>query len=249
MEVHHHSHTERKKWTHYFWEFFMLFLAVSAGFLVENQREHYVEHKRAKVYAANLYKELKEDTAELSHLMSWTLTLSKRYDTLRKLYTENEGGTTNGKLYYFSSVLGITGYFSSSSSTLEQLKSSGNIRILPTDIALKISYYDKKLRMLESDYTFFRTEFETIIGLSLKIFDGNIAADLFSRHRDEKFRDSVFQLDPPLLNDDPRLMKELMGWVRMEGQWWRNSINEHLMPLNKIASLLIIALKKEYHLE
>jgi hypothetical protein len=25
MEVHHHSHTARKKWTHYFWEFIMLF--------------------------------------------------------------------------------------------------------------------------------------------------------------------------------------------------------------------------------
>jgi len=35
MEVHAHTHTERKKWTHYFWEFFMLFLAVTLGFFVE----------------------------------------------------------------------------------------------------------------------------------------------------------------------------------------------------------------------
>jgi len=28
MEVHHHSHTTRCKWTHYFWEFLMLFLSV-----------------------------------------------------------------------------------------------------------------------------------------------------------------------------------------------------------------------------
>ena len=34
MEVHHHTHTPRKKWTHYFWEFLMLFLAVySVDFL------------------------------------------------------------------------------------------------------------------------------------------------------------------------------------------------------------------------
>ena len=39
MEVHHHAHTPRKKWTHYFWEFFMLFLAVNCGFFVENQRD------------------------------------------------------------------------------------------------------------------------------------------------------------------------------------------------------------------
>ncbi|MBK9661472.1 MAG: hypothetical protein IPO68_16495 [Chitinophagaceae bacterium] len=43
MEVHHHAHTARKKWTHYFWEFLMLFLAVFCGFLAENQREHYVK--------------------------------------------------------------------------------------------------------------------------------------------------------------------------------------------------------------
>ena len=28
MEVHAHTHTARKKWTHYFWKFLMLFLAV-----------------------------------------------------------------------------------------------------------------------------------------------------------------------------------------------------------------------------
>ena len=46
MEVHHHAHlasgethTSRKKWTHYLWEFLMLFLAVFCGFLAENQRE------------------------------------------------------------------------------------------------------------------------------------------------------------------------------------------------------------------
>ena len=33
MEVHHHAHTDRKKWTHYLWEFLMLFLAVFCGFL------------------------------------------------------------------------------------------------------------------------------------------------------------------------------------------------------------------------
>ena len=37
MEVHHHSHTSRKKWMHYFWEFLMLFLAVFCGFLAEYQ--------------------------------------------------------------------------------------------------------------------------------------------------------------------------------------------------------------------
>ena len=62
MEVHAHSHTPRQKWTHYLWEFLMLFLAVFCGFLAENQREHMVEDQRAKALAKNLYKELYEDS-------------------------------------------------------------------------------------------------------------------------------------------------------------------------------------------
>ena len=62
MEVHSHTHTPRKKWTHYFWEFLMLFLAVFCGFLAENQREHYIENQRAKQLAKNLYKELYNDS-------------------------------------------------------------------------------------------------------------------------------------------------------------------------------------------
>jgi len=62
MEVHAHSHTSRQKWTHYLWEFLMLFLAVFCGFLAENQREHMVEDQRAKALAKNLYKELYEDS-------------------------------------------------------------------------------------------------------------------------------------------------------------------------------------------
>jgi hypothetical protein len=50
MEVHHHAHTFRKKWTHYFWEFLMLFLAVFCGFLAEYQLEHKIEKNREKQF-------------------------------------------------------------------------------------------------------------------------------------------------------------------------------------------------------
>ena len=66
MEVHHHSHTPRKNWTHYFWEFLMLFLAVFAGFLAENEREHFIEHKREKKLIKEMVEDLKKDTVYLS---------------------------------------------------------------------------------------------------------------------------------------------------------------------------------------
>ena len=66
MEVHAHSHTERKKWTHYFWEFLMLFLAVFCGFLAEYQLEHKIEKDRAKELARSLYEELQQDSVNMS---------------------------------------------------------------------------------------------------------------------------------------------------------------------------------------
>ena len=44
----------------------MLFLAVTAGFFVENLREHNVEAKREKQYIKSFIEDLKMDTSSLS---------------------------------------------------------------------------------------------------------------------------------------------------------------------------------------
>src|SRR5215831_17502525 len=61
MEVHHHTHTERKKFTHYIWEFLMLFLAVFCGFLAENLREGLINKEKAHHYMENMVADLKAD--------------------------------------------------------------------------------------------------------------------------------------------------------------------------------------------
>ena len=82
MEVHAHTHTARKKWTHYFWEFLMLFLAVFCGFLAEYQLEHKIEKDRANELAKSFYEELKKDSVacankvqnrikQKTHLHTW----------------------------------------------------------------------------------------------------------------------------------------------------------------------------------
>ena len=60
MEVH-HSHHSPKNWKEYFGEFFMLFLAITLGFFVENYREHFVERQREKEFLGLIVKDLKMD--------------------------------------------------------------------------------------------------------------------------------------------------------------------------------------------
>src|SRR4029079_7061608 len=98
MEVHHHPHTARKKWSHYFWEFLMLFLAVFCGFLAENQREHIVEKKRAKEYARSLVHDLSNDTSQLSAFIKRVPFFVGKYDSFLMLHRNLKTATT-GQLY------------------------------------------------------------------------------------------------------------------------------------------------------
>src|SRR4249920_3178320 len=97
MEVHAHAHTAldpdshrgRKKWTHYFWEFLMLFLAVFCGFLAENQREHFVEHQREKVLMKSMVNDLRADSISFSQMIYGIKQYNLQIDSLIPLITNN----------------------------------------------------------------------------------------------------------------------------------------------------------------
>src|SRR5678815_5393066 len=92
MEVHHHTHTERprggragKKFNHYLWEFLMLFLAVFAGFLAENWREHIVESHREKQYIKSFYEDLTADERDFQSSINFLRGQTQEADSLQKL--------------------------------------------------------------------------------------------------------------------------------------------------------------------
>jgi len=140
MEVHAHSHTARKKWTHYFWEFFMLFLAVFCGFLAELQLEHKIEKRKEKQIISALYADVKKDTANLNDIIyryipehsAWEDSAESFVTTL--LIRENERkialalvNSTNWNFYSPPQV------------SLEILKSSGTFNLIEAeDLKTKI---------------------------------------------------------------------------------------------------------------
>ncbi len=130
MEVHAHTHTARKKWTHYFWEFIMLFLAVFCGFLAENQREHFIEHKREKQFAASLLQDLQNDTADLNENIPFWERYNRRIDTIRMELEKAPSLRNPGLLYFSISALQNNNKFRYSDRTITQLKNAGNFRLI-----------------------------------------------------------------------------------------------------------------------
>ena len=148
MEVHHHSHTARKKWTHYFWEFLMLFLAVFCGFLAENQREHFVEHQREKVLMKSMVNDLRADSIFFSQMIYGIKQYNLQIDSLIPLITKNSEMNSRALEIYQHQVWTSLYYKAVySDRTIEQLKNSGNFRLIRnTAVSDNIIKYDGFVR-------------------------------------------------------------------------------------------------------
>ena len=228
----------------------MLFLAVTLGFFVENQREHVVEHQRAKVYAANLYEELGKDTTNLNRLIARYTEIAGKLDTFCLLVKGNEmKNVTSGMLYYYSYYVTKVEYFSSNNTTFEQLKGSGNLRIMGNELAYKIGEYDKLNRELEKEYGLSRAEFAKMEELHFKVFDIYTSENIFSSGQANEMRDSAFHMNNLPVKNDPELMREYTGWVKFEANLYRFQAKRYLSLLKQSATELLGILKKEYHLK
>ena len=145
MEVHAHTHTARKKWTHYFWEFLMLFLAVFCGFLAENQREHMVEHQREKKYIFSLLEDLRNDSFALDvDIIGWQETI-KNIDTIRNELSKPAIAQDPAVLNKIAASFYEISTFRHSIRTIEQLRNSGNFRLLKRNVSDLLMLYDSKI--------------------------------------------------------------------------------------------------------
>jgi hypothetical protein len=246
MEVHAHTHTPRKKWTHYLWEFIMLFLAVFCGFLAEYQLEHMIENQREKQYVESLAADLKDDTARLSEQILRQEKNVAMLDSLCFFLDTPQLAKKNGDVIYYAARMGPrSAPFVNNNRTFEQLKNSGSFRLIhnPKTSNRIMDYYAQFpwLRLLEENYN---KEFDGYKSIAVKIFDPGIL-----RRQENKDGTITRSTDNPLLRSyDAGLLKELEFYaVQMNGS--RRSMIPMLKTLKKTAEELIEYLQKQYHLE
>ena len=140
------SSLKKKNWTSYFKEFFMLFLAISLGFFVENQREAYVENKSAKVLAQSMLEDLEQDRKALQEGVRFMEEKDQNMDEfLRMLHTPGEDWDTVS-FYKSMTMVFSTFPFSPTDGTYSQMKSSGTLRYFDQRLVNKMNAYDNQLK-------------------------------------------------------------------------------------------------------
>jgi len=227
-------------WKHYFFEFLMLFLAVFAGFLAENQREHVVEHQREKKFARRLLSDLRQDSVFFETRIEQLEKRQKAHMQFLRIMTNPVRATDSAVNRGFVPLLlaGTSNDFTTA--TYSQMKTSGSLRYIDND-SLTTSlqkYYDVLLAKASRD-----------ADEAGKFFVDYIISYMTKHFRFQDFRSSDGSaLHIKLLNRSDESDQEL---INIMGVWAANCDTQLdlLRPAQKQMSELIKLIKKDYHLK
>ena len=249
MEVHHHAHTSRKKWTHYIWEFLMLFLAVFCGFLAENQREHMIEHQREKQFMKSLLEDLQRDIGDLENDTAfWNLQFN-RIDSIQKEIRKPLEKRNKLLLYRYSGYMRWYEKFVYHDRTIAQLKNGGNFRLIRnTAIADSLIEYDATVNTSLRDMEVISNDlWKNLNYLQNRLFN----AEYYSTPLKNIDLDSAIKINAQPVEIRKGTEDILFEYINQLDYFRglnlvRNATNKLL--LNQ-ANNLVVMLKKEYHLE
>lgn len=248
MEVHKHPHhiTHKKKGGEYLLEFFMLFLAVFLGFLAENLREHQVEKEREKQYIESLVEDLKADQLSLSEHIATVSNGILMMDTLiTQLSHPADIAAHTGDVYYLGRLAPRLRPLTISNRTYEQLKNSGNFRLIHNlDVSNKIMSYYERLQLVRLLESINETEFTEYKKTAARIFDPAIFVSIEGKN-DEIIRPTG---NPPLRTTDKDNLQELAVFtVYMHGT--KKGMVTASNELRTAGGQLIKDLEAAYHLQ
>src|SRR6185436_3038114 len=153
MEVHHHSdHEKKRNWKSYFWEFLMLFLAVTLGSFVENQREHYIENQRAKEFSKSLMQDLQNDITAIRTQKKTASMYNSIADSLLSISQDKLEGRVASHFSFYTRFMYWTPPIVWNRATFEQIRNSGSLRYFRNQALLEnIMKYDALVNDIESE--------------------------------------------------------------------------------------------------
>ncbi len=250
MEVHAHTHTPRKKWTHYFWEFLMLFLAVFCGFYAEYQLEHKIEKDREKQYSKTLYEDLKADTAILNGLIRETNFVIPKVDSFRYLvHTKAIDDISSGTWYYYGRFGTRNIAQSLQNATLQQLVNSGGLRYFKKqNVVYAIAAYDQVTRDINNSGDAQLTTLNEVLKARNQIFDSWYMDEIMSLTLSSSKVDSFKQTSPPLLSRKKEDFIQYASFCQVRSFNIKRLVERFTIALNNAEKLMLL-LKKEYHLK
>jgi hypothetical protein len=244
MEVHAHTHTARKKWTHYLWEFLMLFLAVFCGFLAEYQLEHIIENQREKKYISSFIEDLKADTTFITKYVKAKIEKRKDHDSLIWYLNSATPNQYGQRIYFIGRQLTRGLNFFPADGTIKQLKNSGGLRLIKDQQASdSILAYDQAIDRILLTQSRQENEITEIRPMMGKLMDANVLETMV-------YGDVIHPPsgNPALRTIDKEFILDFIYAIhQLKGSDALNAVR--LQQLKERAIGIILFLKEKYHLK
>ena len=225
-------------WKHYFFEFFMLFLAVFCGFLAENFREEMVNNKRERGYMKSLAEDLKQDTARLNKIIAaLDQKLSYRDSLLHELASPDVFKSSAKAYYYFNMSFHFPDFIYTDR-TIQQLKNSGAMLLIKnTAVSDSVMDYDSKVKTVYIAQSQLNTVALTVATTKNKLFQNRLL-------------ESSYTGSPgvPLLTQNKANVEEFYNNMQDQGTGFRY-LKDLDADLLASATRLIRFINKEYKLD
>jgi hypothetical protein len=254
MEVHHHAHHQGKKnWKSYFYEFLMLFLAVTLGFFVENQREHHIENVRAEEFSKALIQDLQNDIAAIQTHKKTTSFYLALSDSLINLSQSPLEGRTSAQFGFYTRFMYWTAAIVWNRATFDQIKNSGSLRYFKNQKLLeKLMKYEGAINNIEMEAYNNQVRGNLLVNHINKIIEP-VYHQRLSRHYlysydtiTPEIMENLFPTHPESLENRRNEIRELLNMVVVQQRNMRSSLESDYPEAEQMARNLINDLKNEY---
>jgi predicted GNAT superfamily acetyltransferase len=217
-----HAHDLHKApghgWGHYFFEFLMLFLAVTLGFFVENLREHYVEHERAKQFLQSMAVDVRTNIKNLDSLIQQDLAIIANHDSLVDWLLADSATIDRAAFAKRMGAVWVRNFLVRKE-TYEQMKSSGSLRYVgDIDFLNKMMDYDRITNFAEVRNREFERKYytELFIPALYKAYDLTCQINLDTSNHSIPFKmEKVNNHHDVLSGNDPTVFRHDMGAALM----------------------------------
>ena len=260
MEVHHHAHNpaaphHKKNWKSYFWEFLMLFLAVSLGFYAENTREVILHKKEVKTQLNSMLSDLQSDIVLFDSVTDRNTYGAQMADSLIEML-HSDLRNTSGIYFAARTVTANLGYYYTNSKSFDQLKTAGLLRYIKSKELLdSIGAYYVSFQWLANQIDLIRLKMDEIHKGNARLFDSYVFQQMISTRiigaaslGGQRTTINKPAVNPDLLSTD---VKDI-NTVSLNYHYYSATIKFYVRMGNALqnrAKKLIEMIKQEYHLK
>ena len=228
------------RWSHYVFEFFMLFLAVTLGFFVENQRQKLSEQEEEKQLVTTLLNDVKTDIQRVDEIIQLRLERIEENDSLYLLLSLPNRKDHMVKIYeYMKSARSLRTLFYASN-TMTYLANGGFQRFRSNEVENETRTYYLSVQDLLASQQSSLDIGQELTEKSRNLLDAEVMFLLSHPERKSKGAINLFSSDSNQINAYSNALLHFNGNCGIQTQF--------LKKIRLQGEKLIASIKKEYHL-